>query len=309
MTHRKKIIVSLRAGRLANRLVLFANAIALAEECGCQVFNAAFHSYAEFFKTTRSDIYCRYPVAKNKSRFDLIPGVAELLRKTRIFNHAFRFAAMQHRRIPFLKSSAVLLREMPGASGLNLNLEKESFENRIGGAQIIFVHTWKLRAPKLVQRHAQKIRDYFQPLDEFEKAAGATIETLRGNSDLVIGIHIRQGDYRRWKGGRYFFPVARYVAWMREIAAQFPSRQAAFFVCSDEPRSADEFSGLKIALGDALPIVDLLALSKCDFIIGPPSTFSQWASFYGATPMLHLRAAGQTIDLQPAKISDLDWMG
>jgi hypothetical protein len=31
-------------------------------------------------------------------------------------------------------------------------------------------------------------------------------------------------------------------------------------------------------------IEDLYALASCDYIIGPPSTFSQWASFYGNVP-------------------------
>jgi len=54
-------IISGRCGRLANRLVLFANFIALAAERGYRVMNPTFHSYATLFETTRRDIYCQYP--------------------------------------------------------------------------------------------------------------------------------------------------------------------------------------------------------------------------------------------------------
>ncbi|HEX7570106.1 MAG TPA: hypothetical protein VF492_06340, partial [Verrucomicrobiae bacterium] len=49
----KLFVISLRSGRLANRLTLFAQFIALAEEQGHRIINFAFHSYAHLFETTR----------------------------------------------------------------------------------------------------------------------------------------------------------------------------------------------------------------------------------------------------------------
>ena len=76
-------IISGRCGRLANRIVLFANFIALAAERGYRVMNPTFHSYATLFETTRRDIYCQYPVAGRRSLIDLVPGPASLIRGTR----------------------------------------------------------------------------------------------------------------------------------------------------------------------------------------------------------------------------------
>ena len=61
---------------------------------------------------------------------------------------------------------------------------------------------------------------------------------------------------------------------MRELAGQFPGRKTAFFVCSDEPRQASEFSGLMVVIGAGPPVVDLYTLAGCDYILRPPSTFS-----------------------------------
>jgi hypothetical protein len=303
MAEPKKIIISFRTGRLANRLILFAQFIALAEERGWQVSNVNFHSYAEFFKNPRRDIYCRYPVAKKRSWLDLIPGLAPAIRKTRIFSNLIRYAGLHLHQIPFLKKSAVLLREK--ADWEVMDLDGENFANQTRAAKIIFVHGWKFRATNLVERHAQKIRDYFEPLDKFENAAREIVGTLRREADIVVGVHIRQGDYRHWRNGKFFFEIDRYASWMREIAGQFPGRPVAFFVCSDEVRVAEEFPGLKVAFGSS-PIVDLIALSKCDFIVGPVSSFSQWASFYGAKPLLHFQSADHIPDLKTASISDLN---
>ena len=63
----KLFVISGRCGRMANRIILFANFIALAEEQGHRVANPTFHSYAKWFETTRNDIYCQYPRATRRS--------------------------------------------------------------------------------------------------------------------------------------------------------------------------------------------------------------------------------------------------
>jgi hypothetical protein len=50
---------------------------------------------------------------------------------------------------------------------------------------------------------------------------------------------------------------------------------------------------------------DLYALARCDYIMGPPSTYTQWASFYGNRPMLSLDGGDQRIDRDKFQVSDL----
>src|SRR5436190_1180866 len=79
---RKVVVIAGRCGRMANRLVLFANFIALAEEHGHRLLNPTFHSYATLFETTRRDIYCQYPLPTRRSLWDVIPGVPRAIRGT-----------------------------------------------------------------------------------------------------------------------------------------------------------------------------------------------------------------------------------
>jgi hypothetical protein len=297
----KHFIISLRCGRLANRLTIFANFIALAEERGWRVSNVTFHSYADMFLTTRADIYCRYPVTRRRSVLDRLPGVATALRKTRLLTNAAKYAS----RYPKIFRNTVTLHELPGKAVIYL--DQEFFQAQIRGAEKFFVHGWKFRAPALVKKHAAKIREFFRPAPAIAAQAQAQVAPLRTQAEVVVGVHIRQGDYRGWLGGKYFFPVERYAAWMREIPVQFPGKRVAFFVCSDEPRTAAEFAGLTVAFGGS-PLADNLSLSACDFIIGPVSTFSQWASFYGGKPLFHLKNTDAVPDLKNAAMSDLDFI-
>jgi hypothetical protein len=161
--------------------------------------------------------------------------------------------------------------------------------------------------PSLVKKHGKKIRAFFRPAEQFEIASRNAIEPLRREAEVVIGVHIRQGDYRRWRGGKFLFPVARYAEWMRELSGQFPGRRVAFFVCSDEPRRADEFPGLAVGLGAGSPVGDIDALARCDYIFGTQSTFSQWASFYGEKPLFQVGSTEERVKLESFRISYLDW--
>jgi len=299
----KLFIISGRCGRLGNRIILFANFIALAEEQGHRVSNPTFHSYAQFFEATRDDIYCRYPRATRKSWWDIIPGVGGAVRGTRLFFRLARVFGVWNERHPVFGRSIFTLRETP-AQRITA-LDGPEVQAKICGARIVFVNGWNFRAPGLVQRHAGKIRSYFRPVAGFEQASCQAVEPLRRQADVIVGIHIRHGDYRTWNGGKCFFPVSQYAAWMRELAEQFPGGRAAFFVCSDEPRDRREFPGLRVVLGTGSAVGDLCALAMCDYILGPVSTFSMWASFYGNKPLFSIRDGAARIERSEFRVSDL----
>jgi len=282
----KLFIIARRAGRLANRLVLFAHFIAFAEEKGHRVFNFTFNSYANLFETTQRDVFCRYPALVQKSWVDSVPGLAHAIRSSRIFYHAIRFASEWQTRLPILGQGTVILREREKTE--NTPLHHPKVLDQIRDAHVVLVDGWRFCASEWVQRHAPKIRSYFRPVAACRESSRQAVDCLRQRSDVVIGVHIRQGDYRRWRGGKFFFTISQYARWMRELVEQFPGRQVSFLVCSDESRHANEFPRLNVEFGPGAPVTDLYALAQCDYILGPPSTFSHWASFYGNKPLFHV---------------------
>lgn len=300
----KLLVIARRCGRLANRTVLFANFIAFAQAHGHRVVNVTFHSYADLFETTRRDLYCRFPAPARRSRLEFIPGLAAALRRTRLLLHAVRGASNLNEKFPLFGRAAVTLRENPAAT--RTLLEGDEVQQRIRDARTVFAYGWNFRAPAAMRQHADVVRNYFRPVAQYERASRAAVESLRRDADVVVGVHIRRGDYRIWKRGKYFYEVARYAALMREVAEQFPGRKVSFLVCGDEPRRAEEFPGLKVSFGGASPVTDLFALAGCDRIIGPPSTFTQWASFYGNKPLYHIYDPAAAIALEKFSVSFLD---
>jgi len=297
----KRFFIALRTGRLANRLVLFANFIAFARDRGDRVINFAFHSYAPLFVSTRNDIYCQYPIPRRRSWMDVIPGLAPALRGTRILYNCVHAASLLNERLPLLGRAAVTLRETPGQA--MTPLEGPAVQARIAHARAVLVDGWGFRAPGCLQRQAAQVRAYFQPVEEHAQASRLAVDRLRWQADVLIGVHIRRGDYRQWAGGKFFFPVSRYAAWMRQLAGQFSGSRVAFLVCSNEPRHPSEFQGLSVGFGPGLPIRDLYALAGCDYIFGPRSTFSQWASFYGGRPLWHCPDLEATAQLENFRVS------
>lgn len=299
----KIFTVARRCGRLGNRLILFAHLIGFAEEHGHKIINFTFHSFADFFESTRRDVYCGYPASRGKSWIDRTPGLSPLLRWSRLPFHMTRMGSWVNERTQLFGHRVVTLRELRGTK--STPLESAHVQEQIRGARLVFLQGFNFHAPEAVRAHAQKIRCYFQPVAKYEQESLATISQLRRDADIVAGIHIRQGDYARWLGGKFFFPVSRYKSWMEDIETQFPSKRVAFLVCSDEPRNIQEFAGLQVVLGSNSNMTDLCALAKCDYIAGPPSTFSKWASFYGDKPLFHFTSADAAPVIADFKVSNL----
>ena len=85
---------------------------------------------------------------------------------------------------------------------------------------------------------------------------------------------------------------------MRRIELLFPSQRVTFLVCSNAALNQDSFTGLQTTCGSGHLVEDMYALAACDYMVGPPSTYTMWASFYGETPLLALK--------QPDKAFSLD---
>jgi hypothetical protein len=76
-----------------------------------------------------------------------------------------------------------------------------------------------------------------------------------------------------------------------------PGQNLTFLVFSNEQLEASAFDGLPVVLSDNSAVVDLALMGRCQYLMGPPSTFSAWASFYSQVPLCFLKNAGPDINL------------
>ena len=299
----RTILVARRCGRLANRLVLAANIMAYAQDRQWHAYDPTLYTYAEYFEQLKNNVFYRFPAPEVPQRW---ARLAHPLMRTKCGYHVVRHTSHLVERVPGLSSLACTISEP--ADGTVLDLDSPGFAEACGRASLIFLRGWLIRASQSVARHGDDVRRYFRPAGAYRTQAENRVDALRQHNDVVVGVHIRQGDYRTWLNGKYYFPTACYLRWMRSLAATFENQRVGFLICGDEPHHEREFDGLSVCCHGGHFIEDLYALSCCDFLLGAQSTYSQWASFYGKVPMLHVRRADDPVELSRFRVSNLEFL-
>ncbi|MEH1842036.1 MAG: alpha-1,2-fucosyltransferase [Nostoc sp.] len=139
---------------------------------------------------------------------------------------------------------------------------------------------------------------YFQPLKSYQLNVAKLISNIRSQTDVLIGVHIRHGDYQQHQNGRYFYLVEDYLKVMESAKMLFPNKKVTFFICSNQKQNDEYFQHLSYAYGNNHIIEDMYSLAECDYIIGPPSSYTMWASFYGKRPLYMIRDVNKTLDIE-----------
>jgi hypothetical protein len=119
---------------------------------------------------------------------------------------------------------------------------------------------------------------------------GARKEERGARKVLKLGVHIRRGDYRQWHGGRYFFTDEQYLSVIRRFLTLHQDQPVQVFICGNDPslhreRFQQALEGCSVVFPMGNPAEDMCLLSECDYLIGPPSTFTLVASMYHDRPL------------------------
>ena len=160
-----------------------------------------------------------------------------------------------------------------------------------------FTKGWQTRSDtRYLQQTLPELKKIFRPKDSIMNRAEAMIAELRQECDIVVGVHIRRGDYATWNDGRFFYSLEDYHQFMLRIRQLYDNSRVGFFISSNEDFSLDLFSGCNCRRFGKEPsgaILDLYTLSLCNCIIGPFSSYSRWASFIGEVPLCFLESKTQ----------------
>jgi hypothetical protein len=274
------IVLNDMPGQLCNRIWAFAHFIAFGAERGVFVVVPFFGEYVTLFPNTRR-----------------IRGV-----------YFVPLAGLRYRRLVnlFFRAMRRMSEVLPAVVADRLHIERdhwgtETWPPSVLGSRghIVFLSGWSHRKPLPDLRPwRDKLCTLLRPCDESCRKVEDVFARNRREGTKVVGIHIRRGDYKDFAGGRFYFEPKHYARWMRQIAAQL-DYAVSFLICSNENIEADAFDGLPIfQIPTANSVEDLYALSLCDLIVGPSSTFSMWASFYGQVPIHLLSNGNEIIDIE-----------
>lgn len=279
------LIPSEKPGQLANRLVLLSHFIAFSLEYNVAVMLHLLDEYTVFFEGPRQGLKIK---GKNISHFmDTFNFTRSLL-----FYFFEKFSRIMRKSglsdLYFAKTIYVRTDDPT----FIMNNEKNLSE--LTSKKLFFLSGWLFRTQGLVEKYRNFIVEYFKPAKFFRDSAENMIFPLKKDFKIIVGIHIRRGDYKNFLDGKYFYEIEEYKSAMDKIADIFGKEKTAFVVCSNEEIDLNDFNGLNVFKGPGHFVADLHTLSLCDYIAGPPSTFSMWASFYGQRPLWQIKNIEQS---------------
>jgi hypothetical protein len=178
--------------------------------------------------------------------------------------------------------------------------QKSDLDKAVTGVMTI-VGGWDFRAHDLTEKYQDHFAKKYS-IDESlidHNSVAKQIAEWKSDGQTVVGVHIRRGDYREFMDGRYYYSDFVYTNKIREIAKLCAARggRARFVLFSNVPSSVCIGEELDCAVSRNDWHIDHWLMSQCDFLVGPPSTFTLWASYIGKTPYFHISDPKAPIDL------------
>ncbi len=255
-------------GDLCNVLLTFANAAALAADHQRTLYNFVFDKYADFFAGTAHARMIRYPAAPGLGPKLLLASVgAERTRK-------FLFSPKWRRR------SRLFLAEVAAADHVEVRMDYPPLQTFRQDRRAIVLNAWNLHLPAPVERHGERLRAYFSLAPAWKSRLEQWWAGHPPVAGPLVGVHLRRGTENYLPGDVFHRSDEFYHSRMLEMAAQL-GPQTTFLLCSDVEIDLKNFPGLHTLRGPGHRILDLYSLARCQWIFGPPSTYSAWASWFG----------------------------
>ena len=92
----------------------------------------------------------------------------------------------------------------------------------------------------------------------------------------------------------------------KDLIQEEGQKNIGFLLCSDDDTSHSDFMNLPVHfMQKKSAMLDLHALSLCDYNIGPPSSFGTWLSWHGKVPRLCLEQGMDIYSLDQFSISSV----
>ncbi|MBV0900411.1 O-fucosyltransferase family protein [Haloarcula salina] len=301
----KHLIYTHGGGRLGNQLVNYANLLAFElENPDVDVLDLAIHPHIDQYGSPvlpLGDIREKSPDGLWQAiiRYGWGDGVVERILKHRPLN-GLQYQMLH--RVANLRTDAQSMIggnthapfSVAGDSLDRVDLDDAQMIRQLKSKRVSVLAGWGVRCWSLVEKYRDRIRDHLQPAPVYLDTARSYIDSLQSSHDFVVGVLIRQGDYRTWNDGRYFFTSPEYRELLQKFEQQHAEKDVCFVIASDESQDDDLFKAesYRFATGDPFGsghyLENFAELSLCDAVLTPPSTFSTFAAFLGDCPLVPL---------------------
>ncbi len=176
--------------------------------------------------------------------------------------------------------------------------DSDALERRMLRHRHIVVSGWFCRWYDLFLKYRSEICSLFamnEAITTSVRKRMAAAERATTGGRVRLGVHIRRGDYKNFCDGQYYYDDATYAAYIAAFARMMSDKTVEVFLSTNDAAvSAETISALipepevcvHLLGGNAAE--DLYMLSECDYLIGPPSTYSLVAAMYRDIPLCRM---------------------
>ncbi len=300
MNKKNIIILQHNGGRLANQLWLLVSVYAYCLDRGYGLQNPSFFEYGAYFSSkVAGGAFTLFFYASYSWLYRLCKPLG-LEAALRFFVRKMYIPLAQLRSF-FLPGTIVKSGREGEVSGTVRYLSPTSPADQAFAAfeqsnsSRLYVMGWLFRNPAGIERYRKEIVEYIRPRKESWGKAQEYIAANRALYKNIIGVHLRQGDYRTsYQDGNLYIPMGIAVKAMHEFLAQYKLSEAetCFIICSDGPVDRKNTAGLHVVVSGQNEIVDLCVLAQTDALLGSNSTFGAFAAYYANKPLIVLTKTG-----------------
>ena len=185
---------------------------------------------------------------------------------------------------------------LPTASFKHRDCDREALERKMLRHKHIVVSGWFARWYDLFLKYRSEICELFTIDTEITDPVTAKMQALEQgawNQVLRLGVHIRRGDYAEWRDGQFFYDNDTYAQHINRFKEMFPQQEVHVYLSTNDTFVTEtEFQrscpSVHIHHLQGNAPEDLFMLSACDYLIGPPSTFSMVAAMYHDLPLYRM---------------------
>jgi hypothetical protein len=262
-----KIITLGKYGALGNNFFRFIHACAYAREYDAELYYSDRRNIDKFFKVDNTFIHNKSTSWFLNSRLllALLKQVGKCPWLVKLINQFGIYVHDHTNRIQKDKQLALFL------------TNKRS---------IVFVLR-DFRAHSSLKKCVDEMRSAFDVRPELTTKIGTLYKELRKKYKILLGVHIRRGDYKEWHNGKYYFSdetfynkITEFIEWKGYLRSD-----VGVIICSNGHPLMENFQDLNAYFETRPEEEDLFLMKRCDFIIAPPSTFCSMSSFMGSVPL------------------------
>lgn len=306
-------------GQLGNRLILFLHFIQFCKKYDCVFICPSFREYAHFFREFNVDFVPSYPAnlkdspllrSKNWKRY---PFYLKVISALQLKICLFPLTIAENLHFFEYSDAADSGPNVQNFHGKTFYLDSEIFLKKTLKSKILLMSGWRYRIGEFDNSPMmrEEILAFLALKDEVVGTVVNRIKILRGQFDKIIAVHHRRKDYREWLNGKFFFEIGDIKQKMTEVSEALKEagfQKILFIIFSDEKGEGYSIPSAKTQISNGSMAEDLYFMSQCDLIIGPPSTFSGWASYSGRVPIFHIFSLAEKVRLESFRIIET-WNG